>query len=106
MEHNKAVLEKKMYSREEVLKLKDLADAIINPACDILPDTYNDDLANYFDWVEENLQKGNIPKPTINRTELPSIIVTILDHLNDLTESIHSDEELKNYVEDWVEKNL
>jgi hypothetical protein len=31
------------------------ANAIINPACDILPDTYNDELTNYFDWIKENL---------------------------------------------------
>jgi hypothetical protein len=47
--------EEKMYSREDMLKLRDLANAIINPACDILPDTYDEEIDNYYNWISENL---------------------------------------------------
>ena len=45
----------KIYTREEVEKLRDLANAIIVPAQDILPETYNEELDDYFNWLKENL---------------------------------------------------
>ncbi len=48
-------LEEKLYTREEVEKLRDLASAIIGPACDILPDTYKEEIDEYYKWLKENL---------------------------------------------------
>ena len=41
---------KDSWSREEVEELKRLADAVINPASEILPDTYDEELKAYFNW--------------------------------------------------------
>ena len=46
---------KSSLSREEVDEFKTLADAIIIPAAEILPKTYDEDYSNYYKWVEENL---------------------------------------------------
>lgn len=53
--HNKIIiyLIKDSWTREEVEELKRLADAVINPAAEILPDTYDEELKAYFDWKLE-----------------------------------------------------
>jgi hypothetical protein len=50
-----ATPEEKIYSKSFVLKLKKLADDIINPACDILPETYDEKINSYMEWISKNL---------------------------------------------------
>jgi hypothetical protein len=44
-----------MYTKELFLEFKSLADAIINPASDILPDTYSEEYIAYYAWVLKHL---------------------------------------------------
>ena len=46
------------YSREDMFKLKELANAIISPAIDILPDTYDDEIEAYLNWIKDNLKSS------------------------------------------------
>ena len=38
-----------------LLQFKKLADAIVNPGYEILPDTYAEDIDAYWNWIKENL---------------------------------------------------
>ena len=42
---------KKMSDKEKIKKLIKLANAIINPASEILPETYDNELSNYWDFI-------------------------------------------------------
>lgn len=44
-----------MYTADSINTLRKLANAIIGPASEILPDTYDKELKAYWDWIEENL---------------------------------------------------
>lgn len=43
---------------------------------------------------------------TYTKKQLPKIIKTILDDLNEQAESLITDEEIDAYIEKWVEDNL
>jgi len=47
---------KKYWTREEVLELKRLADAIIVQASDVLGMNYGKEYKEYFDWINNNLK--------------------------------------------------
>tara|TARA_R110000796_G_scaffold202799_1_gene319087 strand:+ start:642 stop:848 length:207 start_codon:yes stop_codon:yes gene_type:complete len=40
-----------MSDKEKIKKLIKLANAIINPASEILPETYDNELSNYWDFI-------------------------------------------------------
>ena len=42
-----------MSDKEKLEMLLKLANAIINPASEILPETYDDELSEYWNFVEE-----------------------------------------------------
>jgi len=44
----------KPVSRAQYDELKRLANAIIGPACDILPDTYTEEVTEYYAWLLAN----------------------------------------------------
>ena len=48
---------KETYTREEVKELINLADDIIGPAQDILPETYDEELEAYYKWTENNFKQ-------------------------------------------------
>ena len=45
---------KKCWIREEVEQFRDLADAIINSASEVLGEEYNEEYENYFNWIDKH----------------------------------------------------
>ena len=43
---------------------------------------------------------------SIKKKELPKIIKLILDDLSEIPESLTTDKQVKEYVEEWVKENL
>tara|TARA_R110000851_G_scaffold296262_1_gene451324 strand:- start:632 stop:1264 length:633 start_codon:yes stop_codon:yes gene_type:complete len=48
-------VKEKMIPMSMLLQFKKLADAIVNPGYEILPDTYAEDIDAYWNWIKENL---------------------------------------------------
>ena len=46
---------KDSWTEKKFMEFKQLADNIIIPACNILPNTYDEEIDEYFNWIKENL---------------------------------------------------
>lgn len=51
-----------MKLNEKLIEFKKLADAIINPASEILPKTYDEELKAYWDWIDKNINQNKNEK--------------------------------------------
>ena len=62
-----------MSDKEKIKKLIKLANAIINPASEILPETYDNELSNYWDFITTLNQNKEDDTSNINSSNNNSI---------------------------------
>ena len=58
-----------MSDKEKIKKLIKLANAIINPASEILPETYDNELSNYWDFITTLNQNKDDQNNMYNRID-------------------------------------